>query len=60
MVVDWIQTATEFSMDEASLAESLHDGEVLGALIDAIRPGVIPNVNKSTLAFRQMENITSS
>nr|ABV22340.1 calponin domain-containing protein [Noctiluca scintillans] len=57
-VVDWIQTVSGSSIGDASFAEWLHDGKVLCALINAIKPGAIPKVNQSTLAFKQMENIT--
>merc|ERR1712107_340059 len=57
-VVDWIQTVSGSSIGDASFAEWLHDGKVLFALINAIKPGAIPKVNQSTLAFKQMENIT--
>ena len=57
-VVDWIQTVSGAPMGDASFAEWLHDGKVLCALINAIKPGAIPKVNESTLAFKQMENIT--
>ena len=33
------------------------DGQVLCALINAIRLGAIPKINESTPAFKQMENI---
>ena len=45
-VVDWIQTVSGFSKGDASVAEWLHDGRVLCALINAIRPGAIPQVNE--------------
>ena len=57
-VVDWIQTVSGSSKGDASVAEWLHDGRVLCALINAIRPGAIPKVNEPTSAFEQKENIT--
>ena len=57
-VVDWIQTVSGFSKGDASIAEWLHDGRVLCALINAIRPGAIPKVNEPTSAFDQKESIT--
>ena len=57
-VVDWIQTVSGSNKGDASVAEWLHDGKVLCALINAIRPGAIPKVNESTSAFEQRENIT--
>ena len=51
-VVDWIQTVSWFPVSDASFATWLHDGKVLCALVNAIRP------NESTLALKQMENIT--
>merc|ERR1712135_98421 len=46
-VVDWIQTVSGSSIGDASFAEWLHDGKVLCALINAIKPGAIPKVNQS-------------
>ena len=57
-VVDWIQTVSGSNKGDASVAEWLHDGKVLCALINAIRPGAIPKVNESTSAFEQRENVT--
>ena len=57
-VVDWIQTVSGFSKGDASVAEWLHDGRVLCALVNAVRQGAIPKVNESTSAFEQRENIT--
>ncbi|EDQ90254.1 uncharacterized protein MONBRDRAFT_3432, partial [Monosiga brevicollis MX1] len=37
--------------------EALKDGTTLCALANAIQPGAIAKVNKSSLAFKQMENI---
>ena len=53
-VVNWIQTVSGSPMSDASFAKWLHDGKVLCALINIIKPGAIPDVNESTLAVKQM------
>ncbi|CAM9715197.1 unnamed protein product [Ectocarpus sp. 6 AP-2014] len=40
-------------------ARNLMSGEILCALVNAIRPGTIPHVHESQLGFEQMENINS-
>lgn len=57
-VCAWIQDATGKSKGDASTADWLKDGQVLCALANRVEKGAITNVNTSSLAFKQMENIS--
>jgi hypothetical protein len=57
-VCEWIEKVTGRKKEGNTTAEWLHDGQVLCALVNAIRPETIKKVNTSSLAFKQMENIT--
>eukprot|EP00730_Choanoeca_flexa_P020005 TRINITY_DN9780_c0_g1_i2.p2 TRINITY_DN9780_c0_g1~~TRINITY_DN9780_c0_g1_i2.p2 ORF type:complete len:302 (+),score=102.17 TRINITY_DN9780_c0_g1_i2:189-1094(+) len=54
----WIESKTGLSLD-SDFHAALKDGTVLCALANALDPGSIKKVNKSGLAFKQMENINS-
>mmetsp|Transcript_108124 Transcript_108124/g.187685 ORF Transcript_108124/g.187685 Transcript_108124/m.187685 type:complete len:379 (+) Transcript_108124:81-1217(+) len=54
----WIESVTGHQSGEQTMAEYLKDGQVLCALANAVRPGMIKKVNTSKLPFKQMENIT--
>jgi hypothetical protein len=57
---DWITAITTISRPHgSSFAQWLHDGTVLCALANNIRPGSVGKVNTSTMPFKQMENITA-
>mmetsp|Transcript_125995 Transcript_125995/g.245742 ORF Transcript_125995/g.245742 Transcript_125995/m.245742 type:complete len:683 (-) Transcript_125995:24-2072(-) len=57
-VVEWIEAITGLKQKDASFADWLRSGQVLCALANGIRPGVIKKVGTSSLPFKQMENIT--
>mmetsp|Transcript_3835 Transcript_3835/g.6348 ORF Transcript_3835/g.6348 Transcript_3835/m.6348 type:complete len:376 (+) Transcript_3835:56-1183(+) len=54
----WIESVTGQVNSDHTMAEYLKDGQVLCALANAVRPGMIKKVNTSKLPFKQMENIT--
>lgn len=58
--VQWI-TAVTGKMKPAGeeLGAWLHDGTILCELVNTIRPGIIKKINKSSMPFMQMENITA-
>ena len=55
--VAWIEAVTGKPFD-SPFEEYLHDGKVLCELVNAVEPGMIKKINSSTLAFKQMENIS--
>ena len=55
--VDWMQEVIGEPLPEGSFHEALKDGAYLCKLINAIRPGCVPKVNQSKMAFKMMENI---
>eukprot|EP00121_Abeoforma_whisleri_P006608 Awhi_evm1s6013 len=59
--IDWIAELTgERSPGvKDEFYEFLKDGQVLCALINAIKPGSVKKVNTSKMAFKQMENINN-
>merc|ERR1712151_1486489 len=56
-VCDWVEAVTGMQKGGATMGEWLHDGQVLCALANAIKPGAVKKPNTSSLAFKQMENI---
>uniref|UniRef100_A0A7S4RVI9 Calponin-homology (CH) domain-containing protein n=1 Tax=Alexandrium monilatum TaxID=311494 RepID=A0A7S4RVI9_9DINO len=57
-VTDWVEAITGQARECQTLAEWLKNGQVLCALANAIRPGIVKKVNSSQMPFKQMENIT--
>ena len=53
----WIEACTGTPFDK-EFAEYLKDGPALCELANAVEPGAIPKINRSALAFKQMENIS--
>ena len=53
----WIEACTGTPFDK-EFAEYLKDGTALCELANAVEPGAIPKINRSALAFKQMENIS--
>ncbi|XP_013387823.1 muscle-specific protein 20-like [Lingula anatina] len=43
--------------DQFEVMQVLKDGEALCELVNAIAPGIVKKINRSKLAFKQMENI---
>jgi len=56
-VTNWISAVTGLAM-EGTAGEWLHDGKVLCALANAIKPGSVKKVNTMNAPFKQRENIT--
>lgn len=54
----WVEAVSGWQNKDQSFAEYLKDGQVLCALANAVRPGMIKKVHNSKLAFKQMENAT--
>eukprot|EP01089_Gocevia_fonbrunei_P008016 TRINITY_DN1954_c0_g1_i4.p1 TRINITY_DN1954_c0_g1~~TRINITY_DN1954_c0_g1_i4.p1 ORF type:complete len:113 (+),score=32.39 TRINITY_DN1954_c0_g1_i4:136-474(+) len=54
----WIESKTGESIGD-DFAAGLKDGLILCKLANALRPGAVPKVNPSKLAFKQMENINA-
>jgi len=57
-VTEWIEAVANQKKEDKSFAEWLKDGQVLCALVNAIKPGIVKKVNTSAMPFKQMENIT--
>ncbi|CAK0902335.1 unnamed protein product [Prorocentrum cordatum] len=58
-VADWITAVSGQQAEEGqTFAGWLRDGRVLCGLVNAISPGAIKKVNTSSMAFKQMENIS--
>jgi len=57
-VTGWIESITTEKRGDNSFHEWLKDGQVLCKLANSIKPGAIKKINASSLAFKQMENIT--
>ena len=55
---DWVAGVTGIAQ-EGHLDEWLHDGVVLCTLANTLQPGVIARVNKPTMPFKMMENISA-
>ena len=53
----WIEACTGTPFDK-EFAEYLKDGTALCELANAVEPGAIPKINRSALAFKQMENVS--
>lgn len=56
----WIEEVTGEQLLGESLGGALKDGVMLCKLVNAVKPGTIKRVNASTLAFKQMDNISSA
>lgn len=54
----WIEEITERAF-KASFGEELRDGTILCEVMNAIKPGLIRKINKSTIPFKQMENVSN-
>lgn len=54
----WIEEVTERPF-KANFGEELRDGTRLCELMNAIKPGLIRRINKSTIPFKQMENVSN-
>eukprot|EP00117_Sycon_ciliatum_P031125 scpid69529/ scgid24403/ Muscle-specific protein 20 len=54
--IAWMEAVTKQKMTD-KMAVVLHDGQYLCNLMNTLKPGAIPKVTTSTLAFKQMENI---
>jgi len=46
-------------LSDAPIQSILKSGEILCDLVNKIKPGSVPKVNKATMAFKQMENINN-
>jgi len=58
-VRQWIEKVTGKKKPDAdTFAEWLKNGQVLCALVNAIKPGTVQKVNTQNFPFKQMENIT--
>ncbi|VDN19953.1 unnamed protein product [Gongylonema pulchrum] len=61
-LLQWVAhiTGSSFSTsgDISNFLEVLKDGTVLCGLANALQPGSVKKVNKSAMAFKQMENIS--
>jgi len=57
-VISWIETITGDSKGDQTMQEWLKNGAVLCDLANKVKPGSVKKVNTSSLAFKQMENIT--
>jgi len=57
-VVTWIEAVTGETRGDARLCDWLKDGSILCNLANKVQPGAVKKVNTSSLAFKQMENIT--
>jgi len=53
----WIEAVTGEQFKSDDFQESLQDGTLLCKLANTIKPGSIPKINTSSLAFMKMENI---
>jgi len=58
-VCKWIASKTGTSQGTQSFGDYLHTGVVLCKLANAISPGTIPKIAESSMAFKQMENISA-
>ena len=57
---NWIEVVTgETFAEPDNFMISLKDGQLLCKLINNIKPGTIPKINMSKMAFKQMENISN-
>ena len=54
---EWMVRVTGVEMPPGSFHEALRDGVYLCKVINKIRPGSVPKVNSSKMAFKMMENI---
>lgn len=57
-VTAWIESISGKPKGAQSFAAWLKDGKVLCALVNGISPGTVKSVDESTLAYKQMDNIT--
>jgi len=57
-VANWIQKVTGEDKGDMTFGEWLHNGKVLCALANAVKPGIVKKVNTMNAPFKQMENIT--
>mmetsp|Transcript_64272 Transcript_64272/g.119448 ORF Transcript_64272/g.119448 Transcript_64272/m.119448 type:complete len:298 (-) Transcript_64272:159-1052(-) len=59
-VTRWIEAVSgEKKPDGKSLFEWCKDGQVLCRTANKLQPGLCPRINKSTMPFQQMENVTA-
>ena len=53
----WIEMVTGERMGACELQLELKSGEMLCKLLNKISPGIIPKIQTSKMAFKQMENV---
>jgi len=58
-VCKWIASKTGVNQGTQSFGDYLRTGVVLCKLANAINPGTIPKIAESSMAFKQMENISA-
>ncbi|CAM9473748.1 unnamed protein product [Chrysoparadoxa australica] len=54
----WVEAVTGDPFGEGSFMMNLRDGQRLCKLLNTIKPGSVPKVSPSKLAFKQMENVS--
>ena len=57
--LQWIEQVLDTPLSSHDFHGNLKSGEVLCNLLNKIRPGTIPLIHRSNLAFKQMENIST-
>ncbi len=55
---EWITAVTSIPL-QGTLHEALMDGTVLCSLVNRIKPGIVPNINRSAIVFKKLENISN-
>lgn len=59
MVTWWVEELSGESRGSQLFGDWLKDGTVLCKAMNAIKPGIIKQVNNSGMPFKQMENVTA-
>ncbi|MDP2439576.1 MAG: hypothetical protein Q8P67_27825 [archaeon] len=58
-VLKWIEEVLSISLPDRDFYNALKSGEVLCDLLNKISPKAIPTTHRTSLAFKQMENISN-
>ena len=56
-IANWIEEVLGKPLSSKDLSESLKSGEVLCELINVIKPGLIPKINRKSIMLMEVENI---
>lgn len=57
--LEWISQVIGEKLDSSAIGDALKNGQALAKLVNKIKPGSVKKIETSSLAFKQMENISN-